>query len=209
MRGFIFDLDGTLLDSIGLWLQIDKDYMKMHGIEYKREYSDEIKKLTYVECAYYFRDVLKVNKDVDSIQKDWIEMSHKAYAENLQLKPYAYEFVQKCAKQGKCIIATSCRKDSALAALKRCGLMDFMVDVITTDELNSSKENPLIYQICAKRLGCDIESCVVFEDVCTAAQCAKKAGFHVVGIYDDMWKADRELMMQICDKYVMSFKELL
>ena len=209
MKGFIFDLDGTLLDSLGLWQDIDKRYMALHGIEYKREYTDEIKRLTYVESSYYFKDVLGVNKDVEEIQRDWREMSHAAYQNDLLLKPYAYEFVSACAKKGECILATSCFKESAVAALKRTGLWAYMEDVVTTNEVGVNKDHPKIYEVCAEKLGLKPKECYVFEDVYSAALCASKAGFKVIGILDDMWMKDQDEMKKICQKTIYSFKELL
>lgn len=209
MKGFIFDLDGTLLDSLGLWLDIDKKYMAKHGIEYKREYSDEIKKLTFDECAVYFRDVLGVNRQIDEIQQDWQDMSLYAYQNDLKLKPYAYEFVKQCAKQGKCIIATSCHKKSATAALKRNGLLDFIEEIVTTNETGINKENPHIYEMCAEKLGCQIKDCTVFEDVIGAAKSAASVGFNVVGVYDEMWSNDFEELKKTCSRTIHSFEELL
>lgn len=209
MKGFIFDLDGTLLDSLGLWQDIDKKYMAMHDIEYKRAYTDEIKRLTYIECAYYFKNVLGIKKEVEEIQKDWREMSHAAYQNELPLKPFAFEFVRECAKEGKCIVATSCFKESAVAALKRTGLFGYMEDIITTDEVGFNKENPKIYEICAEKLGLKPEECYVFEDVYGAALCASKAHFKVIGIMDDMWMKDRDEMKKICLRTIDSFKELM
>lgn len=209
MRGFIFDLDGTLLDSIGLWLDIDKRYMAMHGIKYKREYSDEIKKLTFLECAYYFRDVLGVNKEIEEIQKDWQDMSHHAYMNTLKLKPFSLEFVQKCAKNGKCIIATSCQYECAHVALQRLGILPYIEEIVTTLDVGANKENPKIYLACAERIGCSVEECVVFEDVLSAAKCAKNAGFKVVGVYDEVWEPDQKELIKICDRRILSFKELL
>lgn len=209
MNGFIFDLDGTLLDSLGLWLEIDKKYMAMHNIEYKREYTDEIKRLTYIECSYYFKNVLGVQKEAEQIQKDWRDMSHYAYQYELALKPYAFEFVKQCAKQGKCIVATSCFKDSAKAALKRLGLYEDMVDIVTTNEVGYNKENPKIYELCAEKLGLKPEECYVFEDVISAARCASNARFNVIGILDDMWNHDQEEMEKVCVQTIHSFKELM
>ena len=209
MKGFIFDLDGTLLDSLGLWLDIDKKYMAMHGIEYKREYTDAIKRLTYVECSYYFKNVLGVDKEAEEIQQDWMDMSHAAYQNDLPLKPYAYEFVQKCTSMGKCIIATSCHKESAIAALKRTGLYSMMEDVVTTNEVGLNKENPRIYELCAQKLDLSPEECIVFEDVASAALCAHQAHFKVIGILDDMWSHDQSELKRVCVKTIHSFKELI
>lgn len=209
MKGFIFDLDGTLLDSLGLWLDIDKKYMAKHGIEYQRSYSDDIKKLTFDECAVYFRDVLGVHKPLHEIKQDWQDMSYEAYQNELLLKPYAYEFVKQCARQGKCIIATSCHKESAYAALKHHHLLDYIEEIVTTSEVGFNKENPHIYELCAEKLGCKIQDCLVFEDVIGAAISATKAGFKVIGVYDEMWANDFEQLKKTCTQTIHSFKELL
>lgn len=209
MKGFIFDLDGTLLDSIGMWLKIDMDYMAMHGIEYKKEYSDVIKTLTFDECAYYFRDVLGVNKGVDQIKHDWKAMSQAAYIHELELKPYAFDYVKQCAQEGKCIIATSCQKELALACLKRCGLIDYLEDIITTEEIGKSKENPDIYYLCAEKIGLEPEECTVYEDVLEAASSAYHAGFNVIAVYDKMWEKDEQKLREVSHKYIISFEEMM
>lgn len=209
MKGFIFDLDGTLLDSLGMWLKIDKDYMARYGIEYKREYSDVIKTLTYDQCAYYFRDELGIDRSIELIKQDWREMSKHEYAHNLELKPYAREFVMQCVKEGRCIIATSCQKEQVIACLKRLDLIDYFVDIITTHDVGKSKEHPDIYLRSAEKLGLLVEDCVVFEDVLEAATCAYNAGFEVVGVYDPMWQKDEEAMRKVSSRYICSFEECL
>ncbi|MGN1344344.1 MAG: HAD family hydrolase [Traorella sp.] len=209
MKGFIFDLDGTLLDSLGLWLEIDKKYMATYNIEYKKEYSDDIKKLSFKECATYFRETLGINRSEKEMIQDWKEMSYEAYKNELTLKPYAYEFVRKVHQYGPCILATSCEINSCLAALDRLGLSSYFDAIVTTDELKVNKENPLIYLECAKRIKCEIDDCYVFEDVLSACKSAFRAHFHVIGVYDEMWLDDKEEMMKVCDRYIYSFKELL
>lgn len=209
MKGHIFDLDGTILDSIGLWREIDIRYMKQHGIEYRREYSDIIKTLTFDECATYFKHVLGVPLSEEEIKQDWLDMSYDAYANTLQLKPYALEYVQKCAKNGSCILATSCQKKSALAALKRLNLLDYFENIVTTEDVGKNKEYPDIYLECAKQLDLKPKECLVYEDILSALKCAGNAGFHVVGVYDEMWENDKQEMQLFADKYIASFKELL
>ena len=209
MKGFIFDLDGTLLDSIGLWLDIDIRYMQTHGIEYKREYSDIIKTLTFDECAHYFRTVLGVDRSEDEIKQDWREMSYDAYAHTLSLKPFAKEFVQQCAKQGRCIIATSCQKECALQALKRLDLLDYFENIVTTLDVGKNKEFPDVYLECAQQLNLQPQECIVFEDVVSAAKTARQAGFQIAGVYDKMWEEDQEEMKQYVDCFIYSFEELL
>lgn len=209
MKGFIFDLDGTLLDSLGMWLDIDIKYMKMHGVEYKRQYSDDISKLNHEECAIYFRDVIGIKKDTEQMKKDWKEMSEKEYFYHLQLKPYAYEFVRECSKYGKCILATSCHRKNAQAVLNRTGLNEFIHEIITTNELGVNKDTPDIYLECAKHLGLDIKDCYVFEDVVTAIKAASSAGFHVVSMNDKMWLKEKENIIKYSKRNIDSFQELL
>lgn len=209
MKGFIFDLDGTLLDSLGLWLAIDKEYMSRHGIVYKREYSDHIKTLSFDECAYYFRDVLGVNRSIEEIKQDWNDMSTHAYLHELQLKPFALEYVKQCASIGCCILATSCQHDKAVAALKRCGIYDYFSHVITTNELGVNKENPLIYQTCAKLMNLEPQDCTVYEDIVSACKCAYDNGFQVIGVYDKMWEHEQAHLAQVTHRVIHSFEELL
>lgn len=209
MKGFIFDLDGTLLDSLGLWLEIDKEYMSRHGIVYKREYSDHIKTLTYDECAHYFKETLGVNRSIDEIKKDWHDMSTHAYADELPLKPYAYEFVHQCASVGPCILATSCQHDKAVAALKRTGIYDCFSHIITTNELGVNKDNPLIYQTCAKLMNLEPSECSVFEDIVSGCKTAFDSGFKVIGVYDKMWEHEQEELQKVTHRIIQSFEELL
>lgn len=209
MKGFIFDLDGTLLDSLDMWRNIDIEYMAKYGITYKDEYGDRIKRLTFNECAYYFRDELGIDREIDDILQDWLDMSYHKYKYELELKPYAYEFVKECKKYGKCMVATSCDLKSAEEALKRNGLFEFMDCIITTNEIGVNKENPKIYYASAGKLGMNIEDCYVFEDVLSAMKTANDAGFKVIGVYDKKWEHEKEEMKRICVKYIESFKELL
>lgn len=209
MKGFIFDLDGTLLDSLDMWRNIDIEYMARYGITYKDEYGDRIKRLTFKECAYYFRDELGINRDIEDILQDWQDMSYHKYKDELELKRYAYEFVKECSKHGKCMVATSCVLDCATEALKRTGLYEFMDCIITTNEIGSNKENPKIYYASAEKLGCEIEDCYVFEDVLSAMKTASDAGFKVIGVHDKKWVHEVDEMKKVCVKYIESFKELL
>lgn len=209
MKGFIFDLDGTLLDSLGMWRKIDIEYMARHGIEFKEEYAHIIKKLTFHECAYYFRDTLGVKREIDDIIQDWQDMSFHEYSENLELKPYAYEFVKECKKHGKIVLATSCNRDCAIVALKRCGIYEDMDAIITTNEIGYNKQHPEIYLKSLEMLGCEKENCYVFEDVLSAIKTAHDAGFKVIGIKDKMWEKEEHLIKNYCVKYIDSFKELI
>lgn len=209
MKGYIFDLDGTLLDSLSLWLTIDQEYMSRHGIEYKREYTDHIKTLTFDECAHYFKETLGVKRSIEEIQADWNEMSTQAYFHELSLKPYAKDYVRQCAEEGICVLATSCQHDKAVAALKRNGIYDCFAHVITTNELGVNKDNPLIYQTCAKLMGLEVQDCTVFEDIVSGCKTAYESGFQVVGVYDAMWEHEQDQLAKVTHQIIHSFEELL
>lgn len=112
-------------------------------------------------------------------------------------------------KEWKLYFGNKLSEKSALAALKRLNLLDYFENIVTTEDVGKNKEYPDIYLECAKQLDLKPKECLVYEDILSALKCAGNAGFHVVGVYDEMWENDKQEMQLFADKYIASFKELL
>lgn len=130
------------------------------------------------------------------------------YRERVQVKDGVLEFLRNAKKNGvKMCIASGTRRDVAEPFLARSGLMEFMEFYIDCFDVHAFKERPDIYLEAARRLGGEIEECAVFEDAEYCAATAKKAGFFVVGIYDDVAASEGE-PQKFCDVFVKDWREL-
>lgn len=207
-QGLIFDLDGTLLDSMQVWIEIDRLYLKLHNIEYKEEYTQKIKTLTFEGSAQYFIDEFHLDKTKEMIMDEWRAMAADAYFDTIPLKPYVRECLEILKDHVPLMIATSCETHFAKAALSRLGVLDYFQMILSTKDLQVNKETPDIFYICAKLMALPANECMVFEDLHTAIKCASDAGFDVCGVYDESSKADETLNCQQAFAYIHSFQEL-
>lgn len=208
-HGAIFDLDGTLLDSVGLWADIDREFLGSYGFSVPGDYMDAVMSLTFRETAEYTIRRFGLRDTPEAVMDRWTQMAREAYAHTVPLKPGAKELLALLKKEGLHIaLATACLEELFLPALKRHGIRSAFDAFITTREAGSGKETPAIYHMAAAKLGLPPESCLVFEDVYSCSQSAKEAGMTVYGVYDSHAAEDRPRMEALCDRYCLSLKEL-
>ncbi len=211
-KGAIFDLDGTLLDSMWIWDRIDQEFLAKRGIaEVPADYQETIATFGAEKTAVYTIERFGLDDSPEDLVQEWLDMAADYYANRLLLKDGAYEYLCRLSeKEIPMAVATS--SDIALVqpALERTGVLPLLHTVITVKEAGRGKMFPDIYLQAAERLGCSPGECLVFEDVLEAAETAKKAGFPVVGVAEDRCPADSaELLKQRADYYIDSFWDLM
>ena len=200
VRGVILDLDGTLLDSMPLWHEIDLQFLSENGIEPPENISEIVGKMSITEWAEYFIREFSMPYTPEYVIRRIEEMAETAYRESIPLKPHVSAFLDALDAAGLPYgIATATYRNSADAALRRLGLLDRMQFVLTGEDVQEGKTSPEIYLLAAARLGTAPEETLVVEDALHCVRTASAAGFLTAGVYDAaVLPEEWEEMRRIC-----------
>lgn len=210
LKAAIFDLDGTLVDSMDVWAKIDEEYLKSFGLEVPDNIQKEITHLTLTETAKYFKENFNIKDSIDSIIDKWNSMAFYHYSNNIGLKEGALEYLKQLKESNiKIALATSNSVPLLEAALKKNGIYEYFDAISTSEEVQKSKENPDIYLLSAQKLNVDPKDCIVFEDIPQAVKGAKFAGMTVYAVYDKSSEDSKEELINLADKYIYDFNELI
>ncbi|MDR1213722.1 MAG: HAD family phosphatase [Propionibacteriaceae bacterium] len=181
----VFDLDGTLWDSLGLWRQIDQVFLARRGLDLPPDYPTAVAALPLDQAARYTIDRFGLLDTVAGLVEEWQAMALEAYSQTIELRPYAKEYLTELKAAGiRLAIATSLSEPLRRPALARHGLTDLFEVVCAADEVDRGKHNPQIYRLAARRLGLPPSRCLVFEDVLAAIRSARAAGLTVYAVRD-------------------------
>ena len=209
-KAAIFDLDGTLIDSMDIWSKIDEEYLKSFGLEVPDNIQKEITHLSLTETAKYFKDKFDIKDSINSIIDKWNSMAFNYYSNNISLKEGVLDYLKQLKENNiKIALATSNSVKLLEVTLKNNGIYEYFDAISTSDEVKKSKENPDIYLLSAKKLNVDPKDCIVFEDIPKAVKGAKLAGMTVVAVYDKSSEDSKEELIQLSDKYIYDFNELI
>lgn len=207
--GLLFDLDGTLVDSMWIWKEIDREYLSRFGLELPSDLSSQIDGKGFTEAAHYFKNRFGLADDVETIKKTWNELAWKKYTSQVPMKPGAIEFLQYAQEKGyKLGIATS----NSIELVKRIaevhGLHDYFTVIKTACDVERGKPFPDIYLRVASELQVKPERCLVFEDIIPGIQAGKAAGMKVCGVEDEYSHAQREEKIRLSDYYIYHYNEI-
>ena len=210
IKAAIFDLDGTLIDSMWIWDQIDIAYLSSKGFEQPENLKDEINHLSFQETGVYFKNRFNLDDSIETILETWHDMAFAHYSKNVTLKEGVIPFLDHLRNSGiKIGLATSNHHSLLEAALNCTGIYKYFDSITTTNEVAKGKNNPDVYLLAARKLGVNPKECIVFEDILEAVRGAKLADMKVVAMHDKAAKYQRHDLMCIADKYIYDFTEML
>lgn len=209
IEAVIFDLDGTLIDSMHVWDQVDIDFLKKRGMEVPNDlFSDLPSGDGLLPMAIYFKEKFKLNDKVEDIISEWNSMVLDFYS-NLNLNKGAAEMISKLHQAKlKLAIGTSNSEVLTKAVLKHNKLEHFFSSIITGCRIERGKPYPDIYLQAAKELNVKAENCLVIEDTLHGVEAAKNAGMKVIAIYNDYSKKDREKLTKNAHAYVDDYSQM-
>ncbi len=205
----IFDLDGTVVDSMWMWEAIDIEYLDRFGIGLPPDLQKKISGMSFSETAVYFKETFGIPDSLEKIKADWNEMAMEKYCHEVPLKPGVLEFLKELKNRGiKTGIATSNSRELALAVLDALKLASYFDEVHMSCEVKTGKPAPDIYLLVARYLGVEPDRCLVFEDIPEGIQAGKAAGMKVCGV-EDAFSADyREEKKRLADYYITHYDEI-
>ncbi|WP_429146444.1 HAD family hydrolase [Anaerotaenia torta] len=206
----IFDLDGTLVDSMWMWRRIDIEYLARFGLDMPEDLQKSIEGMSFSETAVYFKERFQLPDSVEQIKQDWNEMAWEKYRNEVPVKEGVMKFLRYLRQERiPAGIATSNSRELAETVLKKHDMEEYFTSIRTSCEVAKGKPFPDIYLLVAEDLGVEPQRCLVFEDVLQGVMAGKNAGMKVCAVYDEHSSKDREAKIRLADYYVHSIREVL
>lgn len=210
IKACLFDLDGTLVDSMYMWKEIDIAFLNRFQIPLPEHLQQDIEGRGFTETAIYFKERFALPLSVEEIKACWNQMAYQKYAEEVTFKPGAYAFLKKCRAMGlKLGICTSNSRELIGAVGGHLQFLDMIDVIVTSCEVKAGKPAPDVYLEAAARLGVKPEHCLVFEDLVAGITAGHSAGMKVCAV-EDYYSADqREEKRRLSDYYIEDFRSLI
>lgn len=209
-KAIIFDLDGTLVDSMWVWPEIDKAYLGQFNILPPSDMEEALEGMSFTETAVYFKERFKLSDSVECIKETWNKMAWEFYTQRITLKEGAREFLDLVYKKNlKLGIATSNSIELVSAILDKLEIKDYFTAIRTSCEVEKGKPYPYIYFKVAEDLDVEPEQCLVFEDIPNGVIAAKRAGMDVWAIEDQQKEKVKQRLKELADKFICNYQEVL
>ena len=209
MKAAVFDMDGTLVDSMEYWGKTFIQKLDEESIPYPDDVLNIVTPMGVKRTCQYMCE-LGHPKDPDTIYREVEDTMIEQYSSNIPAKPFAMEYLKKLKEQGvkMCVLSASTHK-MIEASAKKCGYIDYMEFILSCEDLGMSKSDPGIFRLVAEKLGAELADITVFDDNSIAIKTAKEAGAKTCAVYDEISAEYADEIKAVADNYIYSYKELL
>lgn len=209
IEAILFDLDGSLVDSMWMWREIDIEYLGKFGIPLPERLQSDIEGMSFTETAVYFKERFHLPDSVEQIMNDWNQMAWDKYSHEVPLKNGVRELIAYCIRNGiKLGIATSNSRALVENVINAHELMDAFDSIVTGCEVDKGKPAPDIYLEAARRCGAAPAKCLVFEDIVPGILAGKSAGMKVCAVDDLYSKHQNEEKKRLADYFITDYFEI-
>ena len=207
-RFAIFDMDGTLVDSMGYWHALAEDYLAQKGIRnIPADFSQQLMSMTMTQGAELLIRTFGLSDTVEEMIEAQHAIMAEHYRHDIPLKPGVKAYLQNLREQGvQMCVASATAEPLMEACLTRLGVGDYYQFLLSCESIGVSKERPDIYHLAAQRLGAEPGDIAVYEDAIHAVRTAKGAGYYVVAVYDENAKDRWHEIKGLADEHLIHWQ---
>lgn len=210
IKAVFFDMDGTIIDSMWMWKQIDVEFLGSRKIELPANLQQEIEGMSFSETAVFFKNKFRLEESIEEIKAIWNNMAMEKYRNEVPLKKGVREFLEKLKINGyKLGIATSNSIELAMCSLKSRGIVNYFDSIVTGCDVGAGKPAPDIYLKNASNCNVNPEECLVFEDILQGIESGHNAGMKVCAVFDEYSVYVDEEKHKMADYYINDFTEII
>ena len=209
IQAVLFDLDGTLVDSMWVWRDIDIAYLGKFGLTLPESLQAEIEGKSFTETAVYIKERFDIPDSIEEMKAAWNRMAFDKYTHEVPLKKGAREFLNHCKEKGiRLGIATSNSRELVDNIIRVHGLSDYFTGVVTGCEVERGKPSPDVYLEAARRCGVEPSACLVFEDIIPGIMAGRAAGMKVCAVEDDYSLPQEMEKRRLADYYIKDYYDI-
>ena len=206
---YLFDLDGTLIDSNGIWANVDRTFLARRGLPYTKEYYEGVAHTILPLAAVFTKEYCHAQESCEEIIAEWMELAKDSYA-HVALKPHVRELLGKLQADGERLaIFTSAVPSHCETALRVHGLAPYFERVVFAHDLGVDKGTPEAFRMACRELDAAPEDCVFLDDSIKSCRAARQAGLYVIGVYDPYFEDTKADMPAVCHRFIRSLGDLL
>lgn len=209
IEAILFDMDGSLVDSMWIWKSIDIAYLNKYGYECPKDLQKNIEGLSVIETAYYFKNNFNIPASIEEMINDWNDMAYDNYINKVFLKPGALKLLDYCKNNNiKLGICSSNTRHLIHSVLKERKVYDYFDVIISGEDVVCGKPNPETYLKGASSLNVSPKNCLVFEDIINGIQAGNAANMHTIAVEDEYSQYQKEEKISLAEYYIKDFNDL-
>jgi HAD superfamily hydrolase (TIGR01509 family) len=207
---YLFDFDGTLVDSMPTFGAVMLRILDEEGVKYPDDIIKIITPLGYLGTAKYFIENFGIKASVDDLLSRMNTYAYKEYAESIPAKESVTKVLKALRADGASLNILTASPHTVLdACLGRLGITELFTNIWSCDDFATTKSNPEIYKMAAEKMGVDVGDAIFLDDNFNAVRTAKEAGMRVFGVYDKSSEEYTEEIKEISERYISDFSQLI